>query len=289
MDNRCHRDFSHEDEEFMLRVEDSMQVDSTHALGHSDEWYPWRSRAVSSACVHIHVYGYQITSPQAFTLDAIANIPRSGFSRQQMEIIFWFLKANGVSRIPSVRTLRSQNAVLHSMCGIRTLEYKGAFGHLYFINSLADIIRQVQSSLLFGMHYLICLHRKWPIRAFAPTFIFTLKTLARPLTNIGMQDTGTRQRTHLLLPLWQWSTTLTFSYTSRSSLLMAALSCRTVGSYVTGPGPSLPVPGHFALSATTTRRAGSLKSSIWSSCPKENCPSHLGLGEPPDYTGTCPA
>lgn len=34
--------------------EDSMQDDSTHSLGHSDEWYPWRSRAVShvSACTN---------------------------------------------------------------------------------------------------------------------------------------------------------------------------------------------------------------------------------------------
>jgi hypothetical protein len=82
------------------------------------------------------------------TLDTIANILRSAFSTKQIEMIFWFLKANGVSRIPSAKTLRSQNAVLHSMCAIRTLEYNGAFGHRYFINSLADTIRQVQSSLL---------------------------------------------------------------------------------------------------------------------------------------------
>jgi hypothetical protein len=85
------------------------------------------------------------------TLDTITNIPRSAFSRQQIEMMFWFLKANAVSRIPSAKTLRSQNAVLHSMCGVRTLEYDGAFGHRYFINSLADTIRQVRPSILLGM------------------------------------------------------------------------------------------------------------------------------------------
>ncbi|KAH9044117.1 hypothetical protein EDB83DRAFT_2507524 [Lactarius deliciosus] len=100
--------------------EDSMHEDlsySTRApVDHSDEWYPWHSRA-------------------ATTLDIVANIPRSSFSTQQINTMFWFLKANGVSRVP-------QNAALHNMCGIRTLEYDGVFGHKYFVNSLADIICQ---------------------------------------------------------------------------------------------------------------------------------------------------
>jgi hypothetical protein len=63
---------------------------------------------------------------------------RSVFSRQQIEMMFWSLKANAVSRVPSAKTLRSQNAVLHSMCGVPTLEYDDSFGDTYFINSLAD-------------------------------------------------------------------------------------------------------------------------------------------------------
>ncbi|KAH9003025.1 hypothetical protein EDB86DRAFT_3063037 [Lactarius hatsudake] len=107
--------------------EDSMHEDSSYStrapVDHSDEWYPWHSRA-------------------ATTLDIVANLPRSSFSTQQINTMFWFLKANGVSRVPCVRTLRSQNAALHNMCGIRTLEYDGVFGHKYFVNSLADIICQ---------------------------------------------------------------------------------------------------------------------------------------------------
>jgi hypothetical protein len=32
-----------------------MQDDTTHASGDSDEWYPWRSRAVSLLSQHLHV------------------------------------------------------------------------------------------------------------------------------------------------------------------------------------------------------------------------------------------
>jgi hypothetical protein len=87
---------------------------------------------------------------QAVTLDIVANIPCSAFSTQQIQMMFWFLKSNGVSRILSVKTLHNQNAALHSMCGIRTLEYSGAFGHRYFINSFVDIICQVMISHLLS-------------------------------------------------------------------------------------------------------------------------------------------
>ena len=97
----------------------------------------------SKLCLHTHIYSYQITSPQGITLDIIANTPRSALSGQQIKMMFWFLKANGVSQIPSAKTLHNQNAVLHSICGVRTLEYNGVFGHKYFVNSLADTICQV--------------------------------------------------------------------------------------------------------------------------------------------------
>jgi hypothetical protein len=75
------------------------------------------------------MHAYQTASLQAVTLDIIANISCSAFSTQQIQMMFWFLKSNGASWIPSAKTLHNQNAALHSMCGIRTLEYVGAFGH----------------------------------------------------------------------------------------------------------------------------------------------------------------
>ncbi|KAI0258168.1 hypothetical protein BC834DRAFT_836247, partial [Gloeopeniophorella convolvens] len=52
------------------------------------------------------------------------------------------LKANGASQVPSARTIHDHNAALHDMCGIRTVQYDGALGHKFFVNSLADIISQ---------------------------------------------------------------------------------------------------------------------------------------------------
>ena len=135
-------------------MEEQAEEDSTRALGHADEWYPWHSRAVSCAFVST----IAVIKPallQAVTLDIVANIPRSAFSMQQIQLMFWFLKANGAPRIPPAKTLRSQNAALHSMCGIRTLEYDGAFGHKFFINSLADTICQVSLNL---SSHLACVH-----------------------------------------------------------------------------------------------------------------------------------
>ena len=94
---------------------------------------------------------------QAVTLDIIANILCSAFSNQQIHMIFWFLKSNGVSQILLAKMLHNQNVALHSMCGIHTLEYSGAFGHRFFINSLMDIIHQVWFSIPF---WLVCYHFK---------------------------------------------------------------------------------------------------------------------------------
>ena len=55
--------------------------DSAHVI--------WRAYGRSSL---LPFPSQRIISPQAMTLDAIANIPRSAFSRQQIQMMFWFLK-----------------------------------------------------------------------------------------------------------------------------------------------------------------------------------------------------
>ena len=131
---------------------------------------------------------------QAVTLDIIANILCSAFSNQQIHMIFWFLKSNGVSQILSAKMLHNQNVALHSMCGIHTLEYSGAFGHRFFITHLWISYTRYGSQYSFGLCATI-LNRKWLIHASDLSSISTLKMLARPLMNTGMQDTGTRMQT----------------------------------------------------------------------------------------------
>ena len=103
-----------------------------------------------------------------------------------------------------------------------------------------------------------------------------LQMLARPSTNIGMQDTGTRLQTCSLWHPWWWSTTTTSLFLSQPSWLMATLSCLTTDSYMMGP--SWLMCGHFMLSGMVMTQAGLLRSSRWLSFLKVIYSSHLDLG-----------
>ncbi|KAH8103883.1 hypothetical protein BXZ70DRAFT_888343 [Cristinia sonorae] len=87
----------------------------------SQEWFPWDNKL---AC----------------TVDILMHLPRSVFSQRQLDIFLWVLNANGITDTPSVKSLQNTQAALQAKHGIRTLSYKGALGHNYSVNSLADII-----------------------------------------------------------------------------------------------------------------------------------------------------
>ncbi|KAJ8077859.1 hypothetical protein PM082_002300 [Marasmius tenuissimus] len=48
--------------------------------------------------------------------------------------------------VPSTKTMKDLNANLQKLFGIQTYHYKGAFGHIYYVNSFADIISQEMSN-----------------------------------------------------------------------------------------------------------------------------------------------
>ncbi|KAG6913998.1 hypothetical protein DXG01_002989 [Tephrocybe rancida] len=75
-------------------------------------------------------------------LDILRHIPRSSFSRKQNEIIHWSLLALGVTNIPSDRVMDDIDRALQQLCGIESLRYDGALGHVYYTNDLAGIIAQ---------------------------------------------------------------------------------------------------------------------------------------------------
>lgn len=60
-----------------------------------------------------------------------------------MEIINWALSAFGIDNVPSVDVMKSVDDYLQSLCGIHTVRHEGALGHIYYMNDLAGIIRQV--------------------------------------------------------------------------------------------------------------------------------------------------
>ncbi|KAF9056801.1 hypothetical protein BDP27DRAFT_1433531 [Rhodocollybia butyracea] len=93
----------------------------------SREWFPWPNR---TAC----------------SLDILMHLPRSVFSVRQLELFVWLMKINGVEDVSSVKTMKELDSRLQKLYGIQTYKYKGAFGHTYYVNSLADIISQEMSN-----------------------------------------------------------------------------------------------------------------------------------------------
>ncbi|KAF9072180.1 hypothetical protein BDP27DRAFT_1217935 [Rhodocollybia butyracea] len=89
----------------------------------SREWFPWNNR---TEC----------------TVDILMHLPRSVFSTRQLDLFLWMLKVLGVDDTPSVKRMNDVDKKLQALYGIQTIKYKGALGHTYYTNSLADIISQ---------------------------------------------------------------------------------------------------------------------------------------------------
>ncbi|KAI8983315.1 hypothetical protein BD414DRAFT_515805 [Trametes punicea] len=96
---------------------------SKHIEDDSAPWFPWPDR---ETCV----------------LDILRHLPRCAFSRRQNAAISWALHALGVKDIPSEYTLLQVNKSLQKLCGVSSIRYKGAMGHVYYMNDLAAIIAQ---------------------------------------------------------------------------------------------------------------------------------------------------
>lgn len=75
-------------------------------------------------------------------LDILRHIPRCAFSRKQNETIHWAMLALGVTNLPSDRIMDDIDRALQEVCGIESLRYKGALGHIYYTNDMAGIIAQ---------------------------------------------------------------------------------------------------------------------------------------------------
>ena len=80
---------------------------------------------------------------KTFTLDVLMHLPRSVFSHRQLDLFNWLLKMHGVNNAPSVSGMVKFKDMMQEFCGIRTIRYKGAFGSTYYVNSLEDIVAQV--------------------------------------------------------------------------------------------------------------------------------------------------
>ena len=72
------------------------------------------------------------------------HLPRSVFSRKQLDLFLWLLRINNVDEVPSTKSMQTMNKMLQNMCGIETIPFNGKLGHKYHVNSLAQILAQVR-------------------------------------------------------------------------------------------------------------------------------------------------
>ncbi|KAF8515093.1 hypothetical protein JB92DRAFT_3156825 [Gautieria morchelliformis] len=70
------------------------------------------------------------------------HLPRSVFSRRQVDIFLWMLKVNVIDDVPSVRSMKALNTSMQHLCGIESIKYNGALGHTYYVNNMAQLIAQ---------------------------------------------------------------------------------------------------------------------------------------------------
>ncbi|KAH9899608.1 hypothetical protein C8Q73DRAFT_680493 [Cubamyces lactineus] len=87
------------------------------------EWFPWPDK---ETCV----------------LDILRHVPRCAFSNKQNTVIHWALLALGVKDVPSEHTVDRVTGSLQQICGISSLRYQGAMGHVYYVNDFAQIVAQ---------------------------------------------------------------------------------------------------------------------------------------------------
>ncbi|KIK60034.1 hypothetical protein GYMLUDRAFT_59756 [Collybiopsis luxurians FD-317 M1] len=73
-------------------------------------------------------------------LDVLQHLPHSTLSNSQLEVILWAIQVLGVPDVPSVASMKEVQKMLDAVCGVRTLQYHGALGHIYYTNSLEDIV-----------------------------------------------------------------------------------------------------------------------------------------------------
>ncbi|KAG5652758.1 hypothetical protein H0H81_003845 [Sphagnurus paluster] len=89
---------------------------------------------------------------ETMVLDILRHIPRCAFSRTQNETIHWAMVALGVRDLPSDRVMDDIDRALQELCGIETLRYKGALGHLYYANDMAAIVAQEMANPTIRKH-----------------------------------------------------------------------------------------------------------------------------------------
>ncbi|KAF8234111.1 hypothetical protein L208DRAFT_1551527 [Tricholoma matsutake] len=119
----AHSRNAHEDDDLLFGTHRTRTTHANREAGADPNWYPWTEKAT---CI----------------LDILQHLPHAIFSDEQMRVILWGMEVFGINGLPSVEVMKDIDRLLQSYCGVDTIQYKGVFGHVYYVNDLGKLIVQ---------------------------------------------------------------------------------------------------------------------------------------------------
>ncbi|KZT24421.1 hypothetical protein NEOLEDRAFT_1156913 [Neolentinus lepideus HHB14362 ss-1] len=90
--------------------------------------------------------------PLSCVLDILRHLPHCAFSERQNTAIHWAMRILGLHYIPSQRTMKDVERALQQLCGVDSIQYSGALGHVYYVNDFAWLVAQELANPLVRQH-----------------------------------------------------------------------------------------------------------------------------------------
>lgn len=75
------------------------------------------------------------------------HLPRSVFSRKQLDLFLWLLQINSVESVPSTKTMTTLNNFLQGMCGVETVGHDDRLRHRRHMNASQILARVSHRSI----------------------------------------------------------------------------------------------------------------------------------------------
>lgn len=84
---------------------------------------------------------------QHCTLDVLGGFPRAMFSESELEATRWFGHSNGLSNLPSVKTVKHDRKGIVDVAGTCPRMFTSAMGNMYTMADLGSIIQHVSGAI----------------------------------------------------------------------------------------------------------------------------------------------
>lgn len=112
------------------------------------DYHPYKNRTVNFK--HYTPISYLQNIWQTFLLDLLDNLPRLRLSSNHMKMILFIMRNSDPKDVPSYKALRQEQAQLHNLCGIPSIQYKSQQGDIYYLNDVVDMMKKVSAMLVIN-------------------------------------------------------------------------------------------------------------------------------------------